>query len=123
MALTVTMEVTGGGLHKVHSISDQDFKMVIGRIAFDSDYASGGETFLPATIDLQEIYTIVFTPATSGVGATDVLNVLDVTYDYTNHKVICYGATGGDALDYHQEIAGGGVDLSSFTTRFIAIGY
>ena len=123
MALTVTLECSGGGLRPTRAIADRDLKMVIGRVTLDSSYASGGETLLPATLDLQEIYTIVFSPATSGVGGTDVLNILPVTYDYTNSKVIAYCASGNDAKNYNIEAEGGGVDLSGFTVRFIAIGY
>jgi len=128
MALTITLECSGGGLRPTRAIADRDLKMVIGHVTFDSLYASGGETLLPATLDLQDIYTIVFSPATSGVGGTDTLNIIPVTYDYTNHKVIAYGGSAQDAsqlggMAEFKPVATALSDLSSFTARFICIGY
>jgi hypothetical protein len=98
--------------------ADRDIKVVIGRIAMDSGYLSGGETItIASALNLSELYTIVFTPATSGTvtGATTQMNSVGFAYDYTNNKVVAI------ELSSSKEIPNG-TNLSSYTTRFVAFG-
>jgi hypothetical protein len=115
MGATVTLEMTGAGVRPARMYADRDIKIVIGRITLDSSYPSGGEEIsLANDLNLSELYTIVFTPATSGTGATKA--AVAYTYDYTNNKVLAINTSAG------IEYVNGTNTMGSFTTRFVAFG-
>lgn len=110
MALTVAMTrrvVTG------------DQYMVVGTIAFDSSYPTGGESFTPADLGLRTVDLMLFQQNTLG---------FTFSYDYTNSKVLVYAqgaahAAGGAAtLDDYAVTAGPGVSSGISISRETAAG-
>jgi len=115
MAITITPEMTGGGVRPMRAIAERDVKIVIGRVTFDYDYPSGGEALVASDLDLKELYTILFSPAISGgAGHYDGSRMYSVGYEYTDGKVLVYAGS-AEALS--------GLNLTNFSSRFIAVGF
>jgi len=128
MAGTITLEMTAGGRRPMRMIGDKDLVVVVGRFTFDSVYSTGGESLTASDLGLQEIVTLIPSPAFSG-GSVAKGAGFAVTYDHDNSKIVAMGgsalnAAGGTYLNVAETGAAGvSVDISGFTTRFIAIGY
>lgn len=82
---------------------------VIGTIAFDSSYPTGGEELLPATLGLTVVKDM----------SVKMRSGLMFDYDYTNSKVLAYvpgitvGAAGGHTLDDY-DLEGVGATTSGY---------
>jgi len=112
---TITLELTGGGVRPLRMIGNADLKVVTGRFTFDSAYLTGGESLGPSDIGLLEINTVVFGPAVYRGGEASATAGFDVVYDHTYNTVVALTATNAEVVS--------GTDLSTFVSRFIAIGY
>jgi hypothetical protein len=117
MAGTITLNLTGGAVRPLRMIGNYDLKVVTGQFTFDSAYLTGGESMAPSDIGLQEINLCIFEPLSYRGGEASGSNFLGAPkYDYTYNKVIAFCPSSNTE-------AATGKDLSSYTARFIAIGY
>lgn len=82
--------------------------MVLGSIAFDSSYPTGGESFDRTQLVLRDLDSIIFEDS----------GVFSFQYDYTNNKVKVFTAAAAPKAEVADT-----TDLSSLTViRFRAIG-
>lgn len=81
----------------------------VGQYTGPAAYVAGGDPLTPEDLNLSEIEFLHFEPP---IDATPACRLC--TYDHVNHTVIWFDLAGA-------EIAGG-VDLSTFSARFEAIG-
>lgn len=126
MAGTITLELTGagqGGIRPLRMIGTYDLKVVLGRFTFDTSYITGGESLAPSDIGLTNINCILFSDpmcSTSSSAAFD--QSFRVVYDYDNNKILAMGCSAVTGSEFFSEVSNE-VNLSTFMTKFVAIGY
>lgn len=109
MALTITPHAGFGTQYSIEAMLARGMGFEIGRIAFDSSYPTGGETF---SIDLKEVVD-VFIPQWGGYL---------FEYDRTNTKIKVKVETGTSASALSE--CASGTDLSALTSvPYLAFGY
>jgi len=92
---TCSGELSGagaGGIRPLRMVGNDDLKLVIGRFAFSSAYATGGETPTAADYGLKEIVTMILSPAASG-GTAIKGAFLSASYNPDTGKVQAIGAS------------------------------
>ncbi len=128
MALGKTYNHTSGAKHGAQVLCDRDAFMITGLITFDSDYASGGETF-----DLSAYFTKVLfvgfdaasggavTGPAAGAGYGTYICQYDYNATVASAKILIFGAESTDFEEFNELKRA--TDLSAYSVRFWAIGY
>jgi hypothetical protein len=101
-------------------VGNDDLKLVIGRFAFSSDYASGGETPTAADFGLNEVVAMTLSDAPSG-GVAIKGAFLKATFNPVTGKVMAVGASAVGSTNMTEEITAH-TNLSGYTFQVIVIG-
>ena len=106
MALTITRS---GDWHGVAG----NLRYAYVRVAFDSSYPTGGESFVPSDVGMREFVDVKIHPTSGFV----------FEYDYTNEKILVYtqgvahGSAGSVTLDDYPVTAGPGATSGASISR------
>ena len=122
---TCSGELSGagcGGIRPMRMVGNEDLKLVVGRFAFSSSYATGGETPTAADFGLNEIVTMVFTPSVSGQTAIKGAAMLPPAFDPETGKVTAIGASAVPAGMNLVEEVSAYTDLSAQVFMCIVVG-
>lgn len=93
-----------------------DRRIVVADITWDSSYATGGESLTPAMLGLHALDLVLAEPTVGG--SSDVLAYVSAYNRGTETLQLFNSAGDGDPLD-----EAGNDDVSTYTTRLIAIGH
>ncbi len=83
-------------------------RAILGIYTGPASYVAGGDPFTPGEVKLGQLHVLLIGQPTNGTV------IVLAEYDYTNQKLKLFDLAG-------VEIAPG-VDLSTYTTRFVAVG-
>ena len=87
-------------------------------VTFDSSYATAGESLVPSDVNLRAITEAIPHGAFRNTAGT---KAVEVSYDYTNNKLLAYWSKGGPT-DGLPEVDST-FDLSTYSGRMTFIGF